>query len=126
MLEQVREFHETFNCGVGDGDYVHDYNLRVKLHEEEAKEFRFATYPEHSLKELCDLLYVAFGTAIKFGWDIEEAFDRVHQSNMSKAGEDGKPIVREDGKILKGPNYFEPNLEGLIEPNKEKSHGDAS
>ncbi len=65
-------------------------------------------------KELADLLYVVFGAAVTFGIPIQEVFNRVHTSNMSKLGEDGKPIYREDGKVLKGPNYKEPDLYGLF------------
>ena len=69
---------------------------------------------EHLLKEDADLLYVIFQRAAAFGWDIQSAYNRVHASNMSKLGEDGKPIRREDGKILKGPNYYEPSLIDLV------------
>ena len=62
------------------------------------------------LKELSDLLYVVFGMAVTFDLPIAEAFLRVHESNMSKLGEDGKPLYREDGKVLKGPNYKAPDL----------------
>jgi predicted HAD superfamily Cof-like phosphohydrolase len=66
------------------------------------------------LKELADLVYVCYQYAENLKWDLDEALNRVHQSNMSKLGEDGKPIRREDGKILKGPNYQEPNLTDLV------------
>jgi predicted HAD superfamily Cof-like phosphohydrolase len=66
------------------------------------------------LKELADLVYVCFQYAENLRWDLDEALNRVHQSNMSKLGEDGKPIRREDGKILKGPNYKEPILSDLV------------
>lgn len=69
---------------------------------------------EHLLKELADLVYVCHQMAAAFGWDLQTAYNRVHASNMSKLGEDGKPIRREDGKILKGPNYFEPSLIDLV------------
>jgi predicted HAD superfamily Cof-like phosphohydrolase len=69
---------------------------------------------EHLLKEDADLLYVLWQRAVTFGWDLQTAFNRVHASNMSKLGEDGKPIRREDGKILKGPNYFVPSLIDLV------------
>jgi len=69
---------------------------------------------EHLLKELADLVYVCHQMAAAFGWDLQTAHNRVHGSNMSKLGEDGKPIRREDGKILKGPNYFEPSLIDLV------------
>ena len=68
----------------------------------------------HLLKELADLVYVCNQMAAAFGWDLQVAHNRVHASNMSKLGEDGNPIYREDGKILKGPNYFEPNLSDLV------------
>ena len=66
------------------------------------------------LKELCDLQYVLSGFAVTFGLSFDEAFKRVHESNMSKLGPDGKPIYREDGKVLKGPNYKKPDLSDLV------------
>ena len=66
------------------------------------------------LKELCDLLYVCYQYGANMGWDLDEAYRRVHQSNMSKLGEDGKPLYRVDGKVLKGPNYFPPQLGDLV------------
>ena len=69
---------------------------------------------EHALKELADLVYVAAQYAENLEWDLEQALRRVHKSNMSKLGDDGKPIKREDGKVLKGPNYKEPTLRDLV------------
>ena len=66
------------------------------------------------LKELCDLQYVLSGFVVTFGLPFDEAFKRVHESNMSKLGPDGKPIYREDGKVLKGPNYKKPDLSDLV------------
>ena len=66
------------------------------------------------LKELADLVYVCYQYAENLGWDLDEALDRVHKSNMTKLGSDGKPIYREDGKVLKGPNYTPPNLTDLV------------
>ena len=66
-----------------------------------------------ALKELADLVYVCYQYAANRDWDLNTAMDRVHKSNMSKLGEDGKPIRREDGKVLKGPNYAPPYLEDL-------------
>ena len=63
---------------------------------------------------ITDLLYVVVGTAVAFGIPIDTAFERVHASNLSKLGEDGKPIYRIDGKILKGPNFFQPELTDLV------------
>ncbi len=84
---------------------------------EEFKEFMYATTEEgyeEELKELCDLVYVCFQYAENMEWDLEEALQRVHKSNMSKLGLDGKPIRRRDGKVLKGPDYQPPNLTDLI------------
>ena len=66
------------------------------------------------LKELADLVYVCYQYAENLGWDLDEALNRVHQSNMSKLGGDGQPIRREDGKVLKGPNYKPPTLTDLV------------
>ena len=66
------------------------------------------------LKEIADLVYVCYQYAENMGWFLDEALDRVHKSNMSKLGEDGKPVYREDGKVLKGPNYEPPILTDLI------------
>ena len=71
-------------------------------------------YPSNCLKELSDLVYVCYQYAANMGWDLDEAMFRVHQSNMSKLDDEGKPIYREDGKVLKGPNYKPPNLEDLV------------
>ena len=66
------------------------------------------------LKELADLVYVCYQYAASQEWDLDEALHRVHDSNMSKLGNDGKPIYRPDGKVLKGPNYKPPYLDDLI------------
>ena len=66
------------------------------------------------LKELADLVYVCYQYATNMGWDLDEAMHRVHESNMSKLDEYGKPILREDGKVLKGPHYKPPNLDDLV------------
>lgn len=66
------------------------------------------------LKELADLVYVCYQYAANLEWDLDEALDRVHQSNMSKLDDNGNPIYREDGKVLKGPNYQPPNLNDLV------------
>lgn len=66
------------------------------------------------LKELSDLVYVCYQYAANLGWDLDEALNRVHQSNMSKLDDSGNPIYREDGKVLKGPNYQPPNLNDLV------------
>ena len=66
------------------------------------------------LKELADLVYVCAQYAENMDWDLEQALRRVHQSNLSKLGADGKPIYRDDGKVMKGPNYQPPNLTDLV------------
>ena len=71
-------------------------------------------HKENALKELADLVYVCYQYAENMGWDLDEAMYRVHESNMSKLDEKGKPIYREDGKVLKGPNYKPPNLQDLV------------
>ncbi len=71
-------------------------------------------HQEHALKELADLVYVCYQYAENMGWFLDEALNRVHESNMSKLDEDGKPIYRDDGKVLKGPNYKPPDLSDLI------------
>ena len=97
--------------------------LQKNLIVEEFKEFLEAegmlfrnnlSYPEAALKELADLVYVCFQYAANMGWDLDEALHRLYESNMSKLDKEGKPIRREDGKILKGPNYKPPNLIDLI------------
>ena len=67
-----------------------------------------------ALKELADLVYVCYQYAENIGWDLDEALDRVHRSNLSKLDDDNTPIYREDGKVLKGPNYKPPNLKDLV------------
>ena len=94
-----------------------------KLIVEEFKEFLQAegmlfmhgrNHQEHALKELADLVYVCYQYAENMGWFLDEAMNRVHESNLSKLDEDGKPIYREDGKVLKGPNYKPPDLSDII------------
>ena len=71
-------------------------------------------FKEECLKELGDLVYVCYQYAANMGWDLDRALERIHESNLSKLDEDGKPIKREDGKVLKGPNYKTPTLNDLI------------
>lgn len=88
--------------------------LRLVLVKEEYGEVLSATEADDLLKELADLVYVTYGYAATFGWDLDEAVRRVHASNMSKLGPDGKPIFRADGKVLKGPKYEAPDLKDLV------------
>ena len=91
--------------------------MQQALIAEEFKEFNEAVANEPyeaELKELADLVYVCFQYAENMEWDLEEALQRVHKSNMSKLGLDGTPIRRSDGKVLKGPHYQPPVLNDLI------------
>ena len=93
-------------------------NLRINLINEELEEFKEAI-KNNDLKEvadaLTDILYVTYGAGHAFGVDLDKCFEEVQNSNMSKLGEDGKPIYNESGKVMKGPNYFKPNLSKFIE-----------
>lgn len=124
QLQQLIEWHEKFEvpyrtepCPFDDSDEnLALLRLRARLMEEEVKEWKEAAIynmdsPQRA-KELADILYVVFGTIITEGLQdyIEQAFDAVHDSNMSKVDDNGKPIKRADGKVLKGPNYKEPDL----------------
>ena len=108
-----------------DGNFFEDLiDLQARLIKEETMEFIEAVedlYLDPStdgkaalLKELADILFVCFQFAAAFDLDLDEASQRVFMSNMSKLGNNGKPIYREDGKVLKGPNYTEPNLFNLV------------
>ena len=90
--------------------------LYFKLIEEEISEWKSIKGwdDQKELKELADIFYVIAGYCNAKGWDLSEALYRVHLSNMSKLGDDGKPIYRDDGKICKGPNYLEPDMEDLV------------
>jgi|TARA_Y100000992_G_scaffold53209_1_gene31720 predicted HAD superfamily Cof-like phosphohydrolase len=88
-------------------------NLRINLISEELEELKDAI-KNNDLKEtidaLTDILYVTYGAGHAFGVDLDKCFEEVQNSNMSKLGDDGKPIYNESGKVMKGPNYFKPDL----------------
>ena len=92
-------------------------NLRISLINEELEEFKEAI-KNNDLKEaidaLTDILYVTYGAGHAFGVNLDKCFDEVQKSNMSKLGEDGKPIYNEAGKVMKGPSYFKPDLSKFI------------
>ena len=116
--EMLKQFHETY-LAERNRKWQEDglEELASKLIAEEFKEFMDETGDNQAalLKELADLVYVCYGYADRFGWDLDEAFRRVHLSNMSKLDPvTGKPIFREDGKILKSSAYKEPNLGDLV------------
>ena len=121
ISEQAKEFRTKYNLTSSRTKDKRSYQKNLIV--EEFKEFLEAegmlfrkndTIESEALKELADLIYVCYQYAENMGWFLDEALDRVHQSNMSKLGEDGKPIYREDGKVLKGPNYKPPSLTDLI------------
>lgn len=120
----VREFHEAFGLGVKEtpnADLGEAKNLlRYKLMREENEEYLEAANNNDLVEvadALGDILYILCGTLIEHGlqYKIDEVFDEIQRSNMSKLGADGKPIYREDGKVLKGPNYFKPDIRGILD-----------
>jgi predicted HAD superfamily Cof-like phosphohydrolase len=117
--EAVHEFHSKFSIPKAHPSDFQSIAFRMRLIVEEFNEVLDAAgdLPENKtnlLKELADLAYVIYGTAEALSWDLDEAIRRVHESNMSKLGTDGKPIYRSDGKVLKGPSYQEPYLGDLV------------
>jgi len=112
-LSQAKEFRDAYSVV----NSPNGTKTQKSLIDEEWSEFHEAFHlkDEHEqLKELCDLVYVCYQFAANEGWDLDEAMDRVHKSNMSKLDENGQPIYRADGKVLKGPNYKPPNLTDLL------------
>jgi len=127
-LEMVQEFHETYGLPVESEQTLASektQTLRINLLAEELDELKDALKdndPVETLDALIDLQYVLDGAFLSFGMqDVKQAaFEEVHRSNMSKLGEDGKPIRRpEDGKVMKGPNYFKPDMTQFITKNKK-------
>ena len=121
ISDQAKEFRTKYNLQSSRGRTKRSYQKNLIV--EEFKEFLEADgllfrdnlkIEEAALKELADLVYVCYQYAENMGWFLDEALERVHKSNMSKLGEDGKPVYREDGKVLKGPDYEPPTLMDLI------------
>ena len=128
--QAVKEFHIAYGLSVrkpGDpisfsledetDDEAKLFNLRWELNNEEFRELEGAWEGEDLVEyvdAVCDLIYVLAGSLVSFGVDLDACFAEVHRSNMSKLGKDGKPIVREDGKILKGPDFTPPDLRRII------------
>lgn len=127
--QRVREFHAATEMAIDRGFDISLLELRKVLIAEEVKEL-FAEIDRaveelktqgqvskptrlNMMKEIADVQYVLSGTNVTFGLPANEVFARVHESNMSKLGPDGKPLLRADGKVLKGPNYHPPVLEDL-------------
>ena len=119
-FNKVKKFMETFGQEVKEkaefpSDKITD--LRYDLIREELGEFKEAI-DRRDIKEvadaLTDILYVTYGAGHAFGINLDKCFEEVQNSNMSKLGEDGKPIFNEKGKVMKGPNYFKPDLSKFI------------
>jgi len=119
-FDMVEQFMETFGQEVKTKPEFPDNDtiaLRLELIEEEVGELREAIGDADMVgiaDALTDILYVTYGAGHAFGINLDKCFEEVQASNMSKLGEDGKPIYREDGKILKGPDFFEPNLKQFV------------
>ena len=119
-FEKVGLFMKTFGQEVKNRPSLSSEkinNLRISLIEEELKEFKDALFNK-DIKEvadaLTDILYVTYGAGHAFGINLDDCFNEVQRSNMSKLGNDGKPIYNEHGKVMKGPNYFKPDLKKFL------------
>ena len=122
-INAVKVFHTAFKIGHREtpkADLGIEKNmLRYKLMREENEEYLEAAN-DNDLVEVADalgdMLYILCGTIIEHGlqYKIEEVFEEIQRSNMSKLGDNGEPIYREDGKVLKGPNYFKPNISEIL------------
>jgi predicted HAD superfamily Cof-like phosphohydrolase len=120
QVEQVREFRSRFNLPIGgestQGMRHVNHALHNKLISEEFQEMIEANNLTERCDAIIDQMYLLIGYAIDLGVAdrLEQMFDEVHESNMSKLGPNGMPLYREDGKVMKGPNYFRPNLNKII------------
>ena len=120
-FEKVGDFMSAFNQEVLVEPVFPDFNLaalRLDLIEEEVQELRDGLGKNNLLEvadALTDILYVVYGAGHAFGIDLDDCFNEVHRSNMTKLGEDGRPMYRDDGKVMKGPGYEEPNLLPFVE-----------
>jgi len=122
-LKAVQKFHEVYQLGFAQKPVAKldaaKLKLRSDLVAEENEEYLEAAKASDLVEvadALGDMLYILCGTILEHGMQhkIEEVFDEIQRSNMSKLGADGKPIYREDGKVMKGPNYFKPNIAEII------------
>ncbi|HEY0047318.1 MAG TPA: nucleoside triphosphate pyrophosphohydrolase family protein [Flavobacterium sp.] len=123
QITAVTQFHESFNIGFKTSPDAHlskeKIQLRYNLMKEENEEYLEAANNNDIVEiadALGDMLYILCGTIIEHGLQhkIEEVFDEIQRSNMSKLGADGKPMYREDGKVLKGPAYFKPDFSNIL------------
>ena len=117
----VAEFHEAFNLPMrllpGTGIDHSLASLRVALLEEEVSEFVSASEKGDLVgiaDALADIVYVIYGTALTYGIDLDPVLREVHRSNMSKLGSDGKPLIRDDGKVLKSERYSRPDIASVL------------
>lgn len=122
-FEKVKRFHQAFNLPVKDTAGFPDEderNLRIKLLAEEFKEYRDAE-EDDDFVEVCDalgdMLYIIYGTCLSYGIPIDNIFDEIHRSNMTKLDENGKAIYREDGKVVKSHLFTPPNIKAILEGN---------
>ena len=119
-FEKVGKFMKTFGQEIKTKSSLSTdkiNNLRVSLIEEELEELKQAIKQKNLLEvadALTDILYVTYGAGHAFGINLDKCFEEVQNSNMSKLGKDGKPIYNEKGKVMKGPDYFEPNLNKFV------------
>ena len=119
-FEKVRLFMQTYGQEVKNkAEFSNEKNnkLRIDLIKEELEELQQAMKDKNLLEvadALTDILYVTYGAGHAFGIDLDKCFEEVQNSNMSKLGSDGKPIYNESGKVMKGPNYFKPDLSKFI------------
>ncbi len=123
-INKVKEFHEAFGIQNNEAPTTQlskeEIQLRFDLIKEENEEYLEAANNGDIVEiadALGDQLYILCGTMLKHGlqYKMEEVFDEIQRSNMSKLGADGKPIYREDGKVMKGPNYFKPDIKSILE-----------
>ena len=119
-FEKVKQFMQTFGQEVKTKASFSDEKtnqLRLDLISEELEELKNAMASKELLEvadALTDILYVTYGAGHAFGINLDKCFDEVQNSNMSKLGSDGKPIYNESGKVMKGPNYFKPDLSKFL------------
>lgn len=122
-IKAVRDFHEAFGLGIEQSPVaklsMQKLKLRFDLMAEENEEYLEAAQNDDLIEvadALGDMLYILCGTILEHGMQhkIEEVFNEIQRSNMSKLGENGKPIYRADGKVMKGPNYFKPDIESIL------------
>lgn len=121
FFEEVRDFHQAFDLPIGEcPEFPKEQSareLRKNLLKEEYEEYLEAEANDDIVEvadALADIIYIALGTAVHYGIPLDKVFEEVHRSNMAKLGEDGKPIRREDGKVLKPAGWTPPNIKNIL------------